>query len=87
MGGFFWGIFNVMVKVVGIVKINNFVYRDKWDNGYCVCLEMYIESVKVLGMVNIIVLVVGFIYLGDMLELIIGIKNVEKNMNWGVFFI
>lgn len=71
-----------MAKVVGIVKTNNSVYRDKRDNGYCARLETHIESVKVLGMVNITVLAAGSIYLGDMLEPITGTKNAEENMNW-----
>lgn len=82
MGGSPWGTSNVMAKVVGIVKTNNSVYRDKRDNGYCARLETHIESVKVLGMVNITVLAAGSIYLGDMLEPITGTKNAEKNMNW-----
>ena len=81
MGGSPWGTSNVMAKVVGIVKTNNSVYRDKRDNGYCARLETHIESVKVLGM-NITVLAAGSIYLGDMLEPITGTKNAEKNMNW-----
>ena len=75
MGGSPWGTSNVMAKVVGIVKTNNSVYRDKRDNGYCARLETHIESVKVLGMVNITVLAAGSIYLGDMLEPITGTKN------------
>ena len=86
MGGSPWGTSNVMAKVVGIVKTNNSVYRDKRDHGYCARLETHIESVKVLGMVNITVLAAGSIYLGDMLEPITGTKNAEKNLNWGVPF-
>lgn len=86
-GGSPWGTSNVMAKVVGIVKTNNSVYRDKRNNGgYCARLETHIESVKVLGLVNITVLAAGSIYLGDMLEPITGTKNAEKNMNWGVPF-
>lgn len=86
MGGSPWATSNVMAKVVGIVKTNNSVYREKRGTGYCARLETHIESVKVLGMVNITVLAAGSIYLGDMLEPITGTKNAEKNMNWGVPF-
>lgn len=86
LGGSPWGTSNVMAKVVGIVKTNNSVYRDERDHGYCARLETHIESVKVLGIVNITVLAAGSIYLGDMLEPITGTKNAEKNMNWGVPF-
>lgn len=86
MGGSPWATSNVMAKVVGIVKTNNSVYREKRGTGYCARLETHIESVKVLGMVNITVLAAGSIYLGDMLEPITGTKNAEKNMNWGIPF-
>lgn len=86
LGGSPWGTSNVMAKVVGIVKTNTSVYMDKRDEGYCARLETHIESVKVLGMVNITVLAAGSIYLGDMLEPITGTKNAEKNINWGVPF-
>lgn len=86
MGGSPWGTSNVMAKVVGIVKTNNSVYRDKRDHGYCARLETHIESVKVWGVVNITVLAAGSIYLGEMREPITGTRNAEKNMNWGVPF-
>lgn len=86
MGGSPWGTSNVMAKVVGIVKTNTSVYKDKRGDGYCARLETHIESVKVLGMVNITVLAAGSIYLGDMQEPITGTKNAEKNINWGVPF-
>lgn len=86
MGGSPWATSNVMAKVVGIVKTNNSVYREKRGTGYCARLETHIESVKVLGMVNITVLAAGSIYLGAMLEPITGTKNAEKNMNWGIPF-
>lgn len=85
-GGSPWGTSNVMAKVVGIVKTNNSVYRDKREQGYCARLETHIESVKVLGMVNITVLAAGSIYLGEMQEPITGTKNAEKNINWGIPF-
>lgn len=81
-----WGTSNVMAKVVGIVKTNNSVYKEKRGYGYCARLETHIESVKVLGLVNITVLAAGSIYLGDMLEPITGTKNAEQNMNWGIPF-
>lgn len=85
-GGSPWGTSNVMAKVVGIVKTNNSVYKDKRGDGYCARLETRIESVKVLGLVNITVLAAGSIYLGDMAEPITGTRNAEQNMNWGIPF-
>mgnify|MGYP000506069084 CR=1 FL=1 len=55
-------------------------------NGQCARLETHIESVKVLGMVNITVLASGSMFLGDMKEPITGTKDGEKNLNSGVAF-
>lgn len=86
LGGSPWGTSNVMAKVAGVVKTNNSVYKEKRWHGYCARLETHIESVKVLGLINITVLAAGSIYLGDMQEPITGTKNAEKNLNWGVPF-
>jgi hypothetical protein len=85
-GGSPWGNSNVMAKVVGIVKTNTSVYPEKRGNGQCARLETHIESVKVLGMVNITVLASGSMFLGDMKEPITGTKDGEKNLNSGVAF-
>lgn len=85
-GGSPWRTSNVMAKVVGIVKTNNSVGKEKRGEGYCARLETHIEKVKVLGMVNITVLAGGSLYLGDMLEPITGTKDAEQKLNWGVPF-
>ncbi len=86
MGGSPWGTSNVMAKVVGIVKTNTSVYKEKRGYGYCAKLETHIESVKVLGMVNITVLASGSLFLGDMKEPITGTKDGEKALNVGIPF-
>ena len=86
LGGSPWGNSNVMAKVVGIVKTNTSVYKEKRGYGYCAKLETHIESVKVLGLVNITVLASGSLYLGDMKEPITGTKDGEKALNVGVPF-
>ena len=85
-GGSPWGTSNVMAKVMGIVKTNTCVYPEKRGDGYCARLETHIESVKVLGMVNITVLASGSMFLGDMKEPITGTKEGEKALNSGVAF-
>lgn len=85
-GGSPWGNSNVMAKVVGIVKTNTSVYPEKRGDGYCARLETHIESVKVLGMVNITVLASGSLFLGDMKEPITSTKEGEKALNMGVPF-
>ena len=85
-GGSLWANSNVMAKVMGIVKTNTSVYPERRGNGYCARLETHIESVKVLGLVNITVLASGSMFLGDMKEPITGTKDGEKALNSGVPF-
>lgn len=85
-GGSPWGTSNVMAKVMGVVKTNNSVYRDKHGNGYCAKLVTHIESVKVMGLLNMHVLAAGSIFLGDMKEPITGTKDGPKAMNNGIPF-
>lgn len=86
-GGSPWGNSNVMAKVMGIVKTNTSVYPEQRGNGYCARLETHIESVKVLGLVNITVLASGSMFLGDMKEPITGTKDGEKALNSGLPFV
>ncbi len=85
-GGSPWGTSNVMAKVMGVVKTNNSVYRDRHGSGYCAKLTTHIESVKVLGLMNIKVLAAGSLFLGDMKEPITGTKDGPKAMNCGIHF-
>lgn len=86
LGGSPWGTSNVMAKVMGVVKTNNSVYRDKHDNGYCAKLTTHIETCKVLGMMNIKVLAAGSLFLGDVKEPITGTKDGPRAINWGIPF-
>lgn len=85
-GGSPWATSNVLAKVMGVVKTNTSVYREKRDNGYCAKLSTHIESVKVLGLMNIKVLAAGSMFLGDMKEPITGTKDGPKNLNNGIPF-
>ena len=85
-GGSPWGTSNVMAKVMGVVKTNCSVTRDKHNNGYCAKMTTHIESVKVLGRMNINVLAAGSIFLGSMAEPITGTKDGPKALNWGIPF-
>lgn len=86
LGGSPWGTSNVMAKVMGVVKTNCSVTRDRRDSGYCAKLTTHIESVKVLGMMNIKVLAAGSLFLGDVAEPITGTKDGPKSINWGIPF-
>ncbi len=86
LGGSPWGTSNVMAKVAGVVKTNCCVYPDKHKGGRCVKMTTHIESLKVLGLVNINVLAAGSIFLGDMKEPITGTKDGPRSLNWGIPF-
>lgn len=85
-GGSPWGTSNVMAKVMGVVKTSNSVCRDRHGSGWCAKLTTHIESVKVMGLMNINVLAAGSIFLGDMKEPITGTKDGPKAMNNGIPF-
>lgn len=86
MGGSPWGTSNVMAKVAGVVKTNNTVTPDTHKGGRCARLTTHIESLKVLGLININVLAAGSIFLGDIHEPITGTKDGPKSLNWGIPF-
>ena len=86
LGGSPWGTSNVMAKVAGITKTNTSAFPEKRDNGYCVRLDTRMESVKVLGVVDITVLAAGSVFLGSVFEPIKGTKNPNKMLQMGIPF-
>jgi hypothetical protein len=80
-----WATSNVYAKVSGVVKTSNAVYpsaRKSGDN--CAKLCSQIEQVKVLGLLNMDVMVSGSIFLGQMFEPITSTKNPYSKMEMGV---
>lgn len=86
MGGSPWATSNVMARVAGITKTNTSVFPERRGDGYCARMDTRMESVKVLGVVNITVLAAGSIYAGETLEPIRGTKNPQKMLNSGIPF-
>ncbi len=86
MGGSPWATSNVMAHVAGITKTNTSVFPEERDNGYCARLDTRMESVKVLGLINITVLAAGSIHLGETHEPVTGTKNPQKIINSGIPF-
>ena len=68
LGGSPWASSNVMARVAGVTKTNTSVFPEKRGNGYCARMDTRMESVKVLGLVNITVLAAGSVFLGEMHE-------------------
>lgn len=81
-----WATSNVMAKVAGITKTNTSLFQEKRDEGYCARLETRMESVRVLGIVDITVLAAGSMFLGTVHEPISGTKNPQKMLGSGIPF-
>lgn len=81
-----WATSNVMAKVAGITKTNTSVFPDRRGEGFCARLDTRIESVKVLGLVNITVLAAGSIFTGSVNEPITETKNPQKILQAGIPF-
>ena len=68
------------------IRENKPVFPEKRGDGFCARLDTRMESVKVLGIVDITVLAAGSIFLGDVHEPIKGTKNPQKILNSGIPF-
>ncbi|MCM1076607.1 MAG: PCMD domain-containing protein [Bacteroides sp.] len=87
LGGSPWGTSNVYAKVSGVTKTSNAVYPFERASGdKCAKLCTQIEKVKVLGMINMDVMVAGSMFLGKMLEPITSTKNPYAKMEMGIPF-
>ncbi|MDE6134804.1 MAG: PCMD domain-containing protein [Muribaculaceae bacterium] len=86
-GGSPWASSNVMAKVAGVTKVSNAVFPDERSAGNkCARLTTMIEQCKVLGLVNLDVLVAGTLFLGKMNEPIRSTTNPYSKMEMGVPF-
>ena len=63
-----WSVSNAYAKVVGIEKASGTVTPEKRGDGWCCRLEVRTEEVKVLGIINLTVMVTGTIFTGRTLE-------------------
>lgn len=87
MGGSQWATSNVYADVMGVVKTSNTVYPDNNPSGGKCCKMMTeIETVKVLGMLDLKVLVAGSIYLGCNIEPIRNTSKPYSKMEMGIPF-
>lgn len=85
LGGSPWGTSNVYAHVSGINKGSNAVYPDvRSGSDRCAKLTSKIESLKVLGLINLDVMVSGSIFLGHMIEPITSTKNPYAKMEMGI---
>lgn len=85
LGGSPWATSNVYAKVMGVVKTSNAVFPvDRPGQGKAARLSTLLESCKVLGLVDIEVLVSGSIFLGQMVEPIANTSNPYSKLEMGI---
>ncbi len=85
LGGSPWATSNVYAKVSGIVKASNAVSpSDRGGGNRCARMEAKMEHVKVLGIVNMDVMVAGTIFLGQIFEPITSTSTPFSKMEMGI---
>lgn len=83
-GGSPWATSNVYAKVSGVVKASNTVEPAVINGNKMAKLVTKIEEVKVLGLLNMDVMVTGTIFLGKVREPISSTKNAFAKMEMGI---
>lgn len=77
---------NVMANILGVIKGSNSVVPEKRGDGYCARLQVIMEQVKVLGLINLDVIVQGTIISGDFKEPVRDTKGPYRKVNFGIPF-
>lgn len=86
-GGSPWATSNVLAKVAGVTKTSNAVFPDtRPGGGRCAKLTTIVETCKVIGLINIKVLVAGSMFLGRMFEPIKSTSDPYSKLEMGVPF-
>lgn len=83
-GGSPWATSNVYAKVSGVVKTSNTVSPFNRNGNTCAKMEARMEQVKVLGLINMDVMVAGSIFLGHIYEPITSTKGPFGKMEMGI---
>ena len=83
-GGSPWATSNVYAKVAGVVKASNTVSPAIHDGNRCAKMQAKMEEVKVLGLVNMDVMVAGTVFLGQIYEPITSPKGPFSKMEMGI---
>lgn len=83
-GGSPWATSNVYAKVSGVVKASNTVSPAVVNGNKCAKMEAKMEEVKVLGLINMDVMVAGSIFLGKIFEPITSTKGPFSKMEMGI---
>ena len=81
-----WGISNAYANVAGIAKAACTTQPDKRGKGTCARLDTRIETVKVLGMIDIQVCIAGTLFLGEVNEPVKSANDPYGSINMGIPF-
>ena len=81
-----WTSSNAYAKVAGITKGSCSVEPEKRGDGMCARLDTKLEKVKVLGIINVSVLVSGSVFTGKTIEPIKSADDPYCNLSFGVPF-
>lgn len=81
-----WGISNAYANVMGIAKAAVSTQPERRGDGYCARLDTRMETVEVLGVVDIKVCVVGTMFLGSVLEPVRSASDPYGSINMGIPF-
>ncbi len=63
-----WGVSNAYANVIGVAKAANTTAPERRDQGWCARLDTRMETVKVIGLINIKVVISGSLFLGSVVE-------------------
>lgn len=87
LGGSPWATSNAYANIIGIKKVSCTAEPENREGGgKCARLDSKLEVVRVLGMVDIEVLISGSIYLGELYEPIRSVNNPYGKMTMGIPF-
>lgn len=82
-----WATSNIMAKVSGITKATNSVWpQRRGDSNRCARLSTGLQRIKVLGLINVKVMVAGSIYLGRIIEPVTDTKEPYAKIDMGIPF-
>ncbi len=81
-----WATSSVLAVVKGVTKGSCTVFPEQRGNGFAARLETRIESVQVLGVINISVMATGTLFLGEIVEPVKDTKNPQAKLMMGIPF-
>ena len=81
-----WSVSNAYAKMIGIEKASGSVTPERRGNGWCCRLDIKEEQVKVLGLINLQVMVTGTVFTGRTLEPVSDASRPYSNIDFGIAF-